>query len=337
MTLMAQYPLTSGGHSLRRAGDALRSPAAVVFEEPNTVSVRAVDLTAPTDEDVRIRTVCSGISTGTERLLYEGRMPPFPGLAYPLVPGYETVGEVVWAGAKAQLPVGSRVFVPGSACFSGVQALFGGASAELICAEHRAVAIPREVANTDAVLMSLAATAHHILSFAPKPDLVVGHGVLARLLLRLLPHAARDAAGVRVWEINPARRNGQFDYPVLDPADDDGRDLRSVIDLSGDPKILNQVLPRLAHRGEVVLGGFYAEELSFAFPPAFMREARIQVAAEFSPTDMAAVAGLISSGALRLDGLVTHTESVGQAGSAYQQAFADPHCLKMAIDWEAEA
>ena len=29
----------------------------------------------------------SGISTGTERLLWSGRMPPFPGLGYPLVPG----------------------------------------------------------------------------------------------------------------------------------------------------------------------------------------------------------------------------------------------------------
>ena len=32
----------------------------------------------------------SGISTGTERLLFHGRMPAFPGMGYPLVPGYET-------------------------------------------------------------------------------------------------------------------------------------------------------------------------------------------------------------------------------------------------------
>jgi bacteriochlorophyllide a dehydrogenase len=36
----------------------------------------------------------SGISTGTERLLFTGRMPPSPGMGYPLVPGYESVGRV---------------------------------------------------------------------------------------------------------------------------------------------------------------------------------------------------------------------------------------------------
>ena len=37
----------------------------------------------------------SGISTGTEKLLWSGRMPPFPGMGYPLVPGYESVGRIV--------------------------------------------------------------------------------------------------------------------------------------------------------------------------------------------------------------------------------------------------
>ena len=55
----------------------------------------------------------SGISTGTERLLWNGRMPMFPGMGYPLVPGYESVGRVVQAGPKAQHKVGSTVFVPG--------------------------------------------------------------------------------------------------------------------------------------------------------------------------------------------------------------------------------
>jgi 2-desacetyl-2-hydroxyethyl bacteriochlorophyllide A dehydrogenase len=41
-------------------------------------------------------------------------MPTFPGMGYPLVPGYESVGRVVAAGPKARLRVGERVFVPGA-------------------------------------------------------------------------------------------------------------------------------------------------------------------------------------------------------------------------------
>ena len=59
----------------------------------------------------------SGISTGTEKLLWSGRMPEFPGMGYPLVPGYESVGRVCEAGASSGHQVGESVFVPGSNCF----------------------------------------------------------------------------------------------------------------------------------------------------------------------------------------------------------------------------
>ena len=49
--------------------------------------------------------------------------------------------------------------------------------------------------------------------------------------------------------------------------------------MSGDAAILDTLVARLAPGGEIVLAGFYAEPLAFAFPPAFMREARIRVAA----------------------------------------------------------
>ena len=60
-----------------------------------------VGLTDPGPADVVVRTEWTGVSTGTERLLFDGRMPPFPGLGYPLVPGYETVGVVESAGCKS--------------------------------------------------------------------------------------------------------------------------------------------------------------------------------------------------------------------------------------------
>jgi 3-hydroxyethyl bacteriochlorophyllide a dehydrogenase len=83
----------------------------------------------------------------------------------------------------------------------------------------------------------------------------------------------------------------------------------------------------------VVLAGFYSEPLSFAFPPAFMREARIRVAAEWRPADLAAVTALVAGGELSLDGLVTDVEPALQAPRAYRVAFGDPACLKMVLDW----
>jgi 3-hydroxyethyl bacteriochlorophyllide a dehydrogenase len=59
-------------------------------------------------------------------------MPDFPGMGYPLVPGYETVGEVIEAGPERGFTVGQRVFAPGATCYGDVRGLFGGAASHLV-------------------------------------------------------------------------------------------------------------------------------------------------------------------------------------------------------------
>jgi 3-hydroxyethyl bacteriochlorophyllide a dehydrogenase len=184
-----------------------------------------------------------------------------------------------------------------------------------------------------AVLLALAATAYHA-SFstgAQQPDLIIGHGVLGRLLARLALVAG--AQPPVVWERNPGRAEGAIGYKVVDPADDARRDYRSIYDVSGDSSLLDTLVSRLAHGGEIVLAGFYDEPLSFAFPPAFMREARIRIAAEWREADLVAVKELAESGRLSLDGLITHREAAADAAAAYRTAFGDPACLKMILDW----
>ena len=44
---------------------------------------------------------------------------------------------------------------------------------------------------------------------------------------------------------------------------------------------------------------------------------------------------MIETGALSLDGLITHAMSANQAEDAYRIAFEDPKCLKMYLDWSA--
>jgi 3-hydroxyethyl bacteriochlorophyllide a dehydrogenase len=84
-----------------------------------------------------------------------------------------------------------------------------------------------------------------------------------------------------------------------------------------------------------VLAGFYTEPVAFAFPPAFMKEARFRIASEWQPDDLVATRALIESGALSLDGLITHTRPATAAAEAYEAAFGDAACLKMILDWSA--
>jgi bacteriochlorophyllide a dehydrogenase len=126
-------------------------------------------------------------------------------------------------------------------------------------------------------------------------------------------------------------------YPVIAPEDDPRRDYRAIYDASGARGLLDQLVMRLAKGGEVVLAGFYTEPVAFAFPPAFMKEARIRIASEWAPEDLVATRALIESGALSLSGLITHTRPAADARAAYETAFTDAGCLKMILDWKGQA
>lgn len=309
---------------------------AVVLEGAKRLSVQPVALNDPGQNDLVIDIRHSGISAGTEKLFWSGEMPPFPGMGYPLIPGYEASGEVVDAPACSSVKVGDTVFVPGATCAKDVKSLFGGASNRIVCSTDRAIPLDAGL-GPQAALVALAATARHAVAGVntEMPDLIVGHGVLGRLLARVV--VAAGGAAPMVWEKAPERRAGAVGYDVIDPEMDERRDYRCIYDCSGDAGLLNTLVGRLKKGGEIVLAGFYAEPLSFAFPPAFMKEARFRIAAEWNKDDIVATRALIDNGALSLDGLITHTSHADAASDAYATAFTDPGCLKMILDWRASA
>ncbi len=309
---------------------------AVVLEKPEQLGLRALDLTPPSDTDIIVDVHWSGISTGTEKLLWNGTMPPFPGMGYPLVPGYEALGQVSAVGDDVDLAVGQCVFVPGAVCFDGVNGLFGASASRLVVDAGRVVPVPAAMGETG-VLLALAATAHHALTLpgSKLPDLIIGHGVVGRLLARLT--IAMGAPSPVVWERSEHRRGGAKGYDTIDSARDTNASYRVIIDASGDPTILDTAIAHAAKGCEITLAGFYHEPLAFAFPPAFMCEATIRIAAEFQPSDISAVLALIEANRLSLDDLITHRAPAADAQGAYQTAFDDPDCLKMVLDWRTIA
>jgi bacteriochlorophyllide a dehydrogenase len=309
---------------------------AVILSGPKEIGLGELTLTAPGAADLVVDITHSGISTGTEKLFWSGTMPPFPGMGYPLVPGYEAAGEVVEAGSDTPYKVGDRVFVPGANCYDGAFGLFGGSTRRLVTAADRVTKIDAGL-GAEGALLALAATARHAMAGMDKtpPDLIVGHGVLGRLLARLT--VAAGAPAPTVWEIDADRAQGATGYEVVHPDSDERRDYRAIYDASGNGALLNKLIGHIRKGGEVVLAGFYTDPISFAFPPAFMKEARLRIAAEWDRDDLIATRALIDAGALSLVGLITHTRPAADAAAAYATAFDDPACLKMILDWEQAA
>jgi bacteriochlorophyllide a dehydrogenase len=313
---------------------------AVVFDKPKQLSLQALELPQVKAGQLEVAVQYSGISTGAERMLWDGSLSAQPGMSYPLVPGFETFGQVVKAHKGAKHKEGDRVFVPGANCFSGVKSMHGGAASRLVVSDQLVLPVAQGL-GVEAVLLALAATAYHAVSgggthepFTP-PDLIIGHGVMGRLLARLTVAAGCPAP--TVWESQAEIAKGAQGYSVIRPEDDARKDYQAIYDVSGEICDLDHLVQRLRPGGEIVLAGFYKNGLQFSYPSAFSREARIRVAAEWKRSDLLAVNQLVNNGQLSLQGLVTHVQAFHSANAAYETAFGDISCLKMVLDWSAHA
>lgn len=304
---------------------------AVLLESPRELKLKRLPLDEPSESDVVVQVEWSGISTGTEKLLWNGTMPDFPGMGYPLVPGYESVGRVTRIGKKSKVDIDQRVFVPGAKCFGDVKGLFGGAASHLVVSSERVVTLPDEIGE-EGVLLALAATAYHVTQGkkALQPDLIVGHGVLGRLIARIAVLLGHNPV---VWEIDSNRMSGAEGYTVLHPCDDQENKYLNICDASGQVNVINKLISQLQLGGQITLAGFYEKDIQFNFPPAFMKEAKLRIVAQWTPQDLLDVKQLIASGRLQLDGLITHHRRPTSINEVYRTAFEDSSCLKMIVDW----
>lgn len=179
---------------------------AVWFPAPRTVEVRDEPL-PPADRDrIRVRAVASGISHGTEMLVYRGEVPPhlqldLPTLAgsfrFPVKYGYASVGRVIEAGPEVSSPaVGDLVFV------------HHPHQTEYVVTAGAAIRLPAGTPPATAVLLANLETAVNVVLDA-HPRLgdrvvVLGQGVVGLLVTLLLRRAG--AALVVAVDPLPTRR-----------------------------------------------------------------------------------------------------------------------------------
>ena len=336
----------------------MASTHAIVIPEPNRIELREVELTEPGPDDLVVSTAYTSISAGTERMLLAGRL-PHPMLSFPIVPGYETVGRVVAAGANVPREWLDRwVYVGGARCFVGVNPAWGGQSATLI-ADHRRVVPLAGVPPEQGVLLALAATALHGIdqlglgsretgdvgsSASPNPQpstpssrvLVLGQGPVGQIAARL---ARGRGAWVAVTD-REASRLARSQADVLAQAgaaplaEALGGPVQAIIEATGSMGALAEALPLLADGGTVLLLGYY-DELRLPYMPLFLKQARLLTAREWAPGDLQRCHDLIASGALEVGNLITHQLPVEQVSEAYHTALHDPACLKLVMEWQA--
>ncbi len=204
----------------------------------------------PAAGEVLVRTLSSGISGGTERLVYRGEIPPDLALddtidalggtfSYPFAYGYACVGEVVESG--------QRVFA-----FHPHQDVFTAPADEL-------VPLPA-VDPAAATLFPLAETALQVTLDAGNGYrdrvIVLGAGVLGLLTSLLLQRAGWRPliAEPQEWRRVIASSLG---VSAAAPAELVSEEVPLVIDASGNPDAPAAALDMLAHEGTLLIASWF--------------------------------------------------------------------------------
>jgi 3-hydroxyethyl bacteriochlorophyllide a dehydrogenase len=322
---------------------------AVVFADAGRVTLRDVTLRPMAADEVAVATQYSSISAGTERLLYDGKLPGIPGMQYPLVPGYEAAGTVTAVGADVHdVRVGDDVFVGGARCYTDVAAAFGGQASHLIKSAAQVVPL-HGIPLAHAPLLALAATSLHGVEragdVAGKRCAVIGMGAIGQFVARFL-----IARGAVVFEADvAAERLGRIpgvapialDAPAAGHGHGHGHGhaggggpepMDIIFECTGKSELLAQLVRMLRPRGSIVILSYY-DRLETSYPELFVCEPTLVVAREWDHADLIAARDAVADGRVRVDDLASEAYPVERYESAYQAAFFDPSTLKVILRW----
>ena len=314
---------------------------AIVFTGVRQIELSDVSLKPLSSTDVLVETWWSSISTGTEKMAWNGLIPSWP-FIFPFIPGYETVGKIIQAGDHVnQSLIGKFAYVAGSFGYEGVNAAFGGASEYIVCPVE-SITILDNIENPKCgIALPLGATALHIVDLAQvknKKVLVLGQGavgILAAELAKLM-----GAKLVAATEPNKNRLQLSSADLKVDPETEDvsaalaGHEFDILIDSTGIMSAIDTGLRFLKFQGTVIFGGYY-QRINIDYSQAFQKELSFIAAKQWAKGDLERVRELIAKHKLNAERIFTHQHTVEEnITEAYLQAFTDPDCMKMILLWK---
>lgn len=335
----------------------------IIFVSPEQAQLSEVELPQSSPRDIVVQTEISGVSVGTERWAYLGKRSE---IAFPNVPGYQSVGVVTEAGSTAQergWNVGDRVFYFSSR-FAGElegKSWMGSHVAQAVidvCGPrgngemeiHHCEKVPADLAPEDAALSGLCAVAMRGIEMATIPAgaqvLVCGLGVIGQYAAQV---CRLKGAEVTVSDIVSSRleiaQNLGIGH-IIDGNDDlekeaqkiapDGFDI--IIDTSSVIAVVNRLFPLLKLRGKFVFQGWYPPPSALDLNAMHMRLPTCYFPCAHSAESVAVALKWLAQGWLQTKPLVTHTFPPERADEMYKMiAAGSENFLGLLIDWRENA
>jgi 2-desacetyl-2-hydroxyethyl bacteriochlorophyllide A dehydrogenase len=318
---------------------------AVWFAAPRTAELRRERVPPPGPGEVRVRSVVSAISHGTEILVYRGEvpegtaldLPTFAGdFSFPIKHGYATVGRVLDSGA-GHLSPGDLLFVhhPHQEVFT--------------VAADLPVRLTNGTDPTTGVFFANLETALNVVHDTPlrlgETALVFGQGVVGLLITQLLKRAGAS----QVLIVDPIENRRKLALGVgADAAFEPGEDLRErileatarrgadvAIEASSSGAALQAAVDAVAAEGAVVVASWYGTKPVTLSLGGHFHRGRVRVRSSqvgrINPElgarwdrDRRTAAVLDLLPRLRLKELISHRIPLEDAPRAYRLVDEDP-------------
>ena len=316
-------------------------------------------------DEVRIRTLLSGVSAGTELAYYRGTNPYLHkrwdadlrlfvpdaefSVGYPITNwGYEEVGEVIEAGSATDIALGTRVYgtwghrseyvAPGA--YASERSLPAGVPLEVGIFSHIGPIALNGVLDTAVRLGETVA--------------VFGLGVVGQLVVQLLRLAGARVIAVELLaerrDIAARLGTAEFVDPTSSSAAEaikaltDGRGADVCVEASGSTRALHEAIRACAYNARVVALGFYqGEAAGLALGEEFHHNRISLVCSQIGGIapelqhrwDRARLVGtfmrVASEGAVHCRELITHRVPASEADSLYRLIDERPQAVLQAV------
>ncbi|OGV53475.1 MAG: hypothetical protein A2X45_24390 [Lentisphaerae bacterium GWF2_50_93] len=308
----------------------------LVFTGKCQVGMEKFDLPEPKAGEVKVRTLTSLMSTGTENIVFNRNFDSGTHwdnwVKYPFYPGYTACGIVEKAGeGVTSVKAGDRVAIRR-----------GHASAHVVV-ENECIAVPEKVSDEDVPWFKLAKISAMGAKVADlslgKSVVVVGAGPIGQMAIRWCvaagsyPIIAVDSVAMR---IEMAKRGG-VTHGIVKPLGEaideinsicGGEGPATVIDSTGHHQVFSDALRAAKKFGKVVILGDTGSPASQHLSSDVMSKGLHIVAAhdchETPDWDFRLISNLffemVRSERFALDGLNTHKYKPGQCAEAYRTA-----------------
>jgi 2-desacetyl-2-hydroxyethyl bacteriochlorophyllide A dehydrogenase len=247
------------------------------FVGPRQVEIRESPLPTLGERGLLIQTELSGVSAGTEMLLYRGEIPDASepqvdsvsrGLSYPTPYGYACVGRVLEIGRSVKPEWRDRLvfaFHPHGSCF--------------VVDQEEVIAVSESLPADDAIFLPNMETAVNLVQDAApvlgECALVLGQGVVGLLTAALLGGFPLEC--LVTADRFEARRKASLTAGAtrsLDPGASGFEDLALAatgeevpgydvtLELSGNPAAMNSAISLTAFGGRILVGSWYGSKVA---------------------------------------------------------------------------